>query len=336
MSIRKALFVGIDYVDSSAELQNCGHDAKDSMNFLSNNFDVEESKILMDRYDTDLLPTRDNLVASLDWLGRDLNPGDKVWFHYSGHGSHTRDTSGDEMDGEDETLVPLDYKNSGDILDDELHELICAPVVASGAHLFAHCDECHSGTILDLCNTLREDKKTNEQTFTQTVSFYEPVKQQVQHYFNPYTHFHNWFPQYYDPYFYNLFSHQNRYVKKTETRSFSIDRRTRNGLKFISSHDDGAPCLEGEGSVTQWSGCKDDQTSADGYTTASGENLQNGAMTGCVLTYLRDSNMEEVTAGDFLYEIRSRLRERHFEQIPCLSSSNDSFNQKTNLFANLF
>lgn len=39
-----------------------------------------------------------------------LSPaGDAVFTHYSGHGGKLRDDDGDEKDGYDETLVPVDY-----------------------------------------------------------------------------------------------------------------------------------------------------------------------------------------------------------------------------------
>ena len=50
-----------------------------------------------------------------------------VVFHYSGHGSHAPDANGDEGDGEDETLVPVDSRDEEgknfDVLDDELNVL---------------------------------------------------------------------------------------------------------------------------------------------------------------------------------------------------------------------
>jgi Caspase domain len=42
----------------------------------------------------------------------------------TGHGGKIKDESGDEKDGYDETLVPLDYNESGMILDDDLYEVL--------------------------------------------------------------------------------------------------------------------------------------------------------------------------------------------------------------------
>ena len=78
-----------------------------------------------------------------------VRPGDYLFFHYSGHGGQQTDKDGDESDGKDETLVPLDYQTAGQITDDELHKLLVARL-PHGAHMTVVCDCCHSGTILDL------------------------------------------------------------------------------------------------------------------------------------------------------------------------------------------
>ena len=44
------------------------------------------------------------------WLLQGSQPGDSLVFHYSGHGAQQRSYSGDEVDGMDETLCPLDFE----------------------------------------------------------------------------------------------------------------------------------------------------------------------------------------------------------------------------------
>lgn len=75
-------------------------------------------------------------------------------FHYSGHGSRVRDCDGDELDGYDESLVPVDYQTEGKILDDEINATIVRPL-PRGATLHAIIDTCFSGTFLDLPNICR-------------------------------------------------------------------------------------------------------------------------------------------------------------------------------------
>jgi len=58
-------------------------------------------------------PTRDNIMAAFRKIVAESEPGDAVFTHYSGHGGKVRDDDGDEKDGFDETLVPVDYASAG-------------------------------------------------------------------------------------------------------------------------------------------------------------------------------------------------------------------------------
>ena len=59
------------------------------------------------------------------------------------------DDVGEEEDGYDETLVPVDYASAGQIRDDDLYSnLVCA--MPSGSTLVSLMDCCHSATVLDL------------------------------------------------------------------------------------------------------------------------------------------------------------------------------------------
>jgi hypothetical protein len=56
--------------------------------------------------------------------------GDSLFFHFryriyehvdiSGHGDQVQDRNGDEDDGYDETILPVDYSRAGQIVDDVL------------------------------------------------------------------------------------------------------------------------------------------------------------------------------------------------------------------------
>ena len=94
-------------------------------------------------------PTRKNILFAMRWLVSDLQPGDSLFFHYSGHGGRTRDVSGDEADGFDSTLLPMDWKRAGAIVDDEINSTLIRPLIP-GVRLHAVVDACHSGTVMDL------------------------------------------------------------------------------------------------------------------------------------------------------------------------------------------
>ena len=68
---------------------------------------------------------------------------------YSGHGGQTKDRDGDEPDGYDEVIYPVDFRQVGHITDDEMHRIMVR-VLAPGVRLTAIFDSCHSGTALDL------------------------------------------------------------------------------------------------------------------------------------------------------------------------------------------
>ena len=86
--------------------------------------------------------------------------------------------------------------------------------------------------------------------------------------------------------------------------------------KWSCEEDSKMPFYKGKGTFVKLSGCKDDQTSADGFV-----NMENGAMTGCIITYLRN-NPGKITIGDFLFNIRKMLQQHRFEQIPQIGSNN--------------
>ena len=75
---------------------------------------------------------------------------DAVFLHYSGHGTKLKDDEhGEEADGYDEALVPLDFQDVGMLRDDDLFDILIKPL-PDGVHMVSLMDCCHSGTILDL------------------------------------------------------------------------------------------------------------------------------------------------------------------------------------------
>ena len=51
-------------------------------------------------------------------------PNDSLFLHYSGHGGQAKDHDSDEVDGYDETILPVDYKSAGQIVDDEMNAML--------------------------------------------------------------------------------------------------------------------------------------------------------------------------------------------------------------------
>jgi hypothetical protein len=60
----------------------------------------------------------------------------------SGHGAQIKDKNGDERDGEDELIFPVDFKRAGQILDDDMHAIMVEPL-PPGCRLTALFDVSH-------------------------------------------------------------------------------------------------------------------------------------------------------------------------------------------------
>ncbi|CAI2167545.1 19380_t:CDS:10 [Funneliformis geosporum] len=146
---KRAVLIGINYVNTRYQLGGCFNDVKNIKEFITKSYGYDESnmKVLTDspnrRLDPTLIPTRENIINAIKWLVHDPKAND------SGHGGQLVDESGEEEDGFDETIMPLDFEINGQIIDDELHNLMVAPLPA-GVRLTVIFDCCHSGTVLDL------------------------------------------------------------------------------------------------------------------------------------------------------------------------------------------
>jgi len=150
---RKALFVGCNYPGTKAELRGCINDVNRMRQLISQMYgfptDSNNMMVLTDDGRGQGMPTRANILNGLRWLAQGVQPGDCLFFHFSGHGAQQEDPNCMEEDGYDETICPTDFNRAGMIVDDEIFDLIVAPL-PSGAKLTAVMDCCHSGTGLDL------------------------------------------------------------------------------------------------------------------------------------------------------------------------------------------
>lgn len=147
---KRALLIGINYNNSgSAQLRGCINDIKNINNVLVNNCSYPPQNIRMLSEEHSIKPTRRAIEDNIRWLVANAQPGDTLFFHYSGHGSQVKDANGDEPDGHDEVIVPLDYTTAGIITDDWIFENMVSKVPPN-VTLYAFSDCCHSGTILDL------------------------------------------------------------------------------------------------------------------------------------------------------------------------------------------
>ncbi|MDX2043191.1 MAG: caspase family protein [Acidobacteriota bacterium] len=145
----RALLVGINryaqpYVNPTPGSEE---DAFETRDFIKQKYGFEESEI---RVLTGPQATAANIVAEFKhWLIEGTEPGDRVFFLYSGHGSRIPDRNGDEEDGYDEIIAPYDVAARDKqffnvVSDDEIGKLIAQ---LSGRMTVMVFDSCHSGTI---------------------------------------------------------------------------------------------------------------------------------------------------------------------------------------------
>lgn len=140
----KALLVGINEYRSFNPLRGCVRDVENMRLHLTEvfGFDARNVKTLTDR-----AATKDETLRQMKWLIKDAKQGDRLLFHFSGHGSYVADRDGDEDDGRDEILCfhDMDFDDPRTyLLDDELRRWTEA--LPEGAELVVVLDSCHSGT----------------------------------------------------------------------------------------------------------------------------------------------------------------------------------------------
>lgn len=160
---KKALLVGINYSghpDRGFRLKWGVFDAYEMARFLheSCGFERSDMQILTDNQPGSL-PTKANILAAMRWLIKGAQPGDSLFFYFSGHATQVKDLDGDDLDGLDECMCAMDYMcdrrflpspdTPGIIVDDDINRIMVQPL-PQGCRLTAVLDCCHSGTLLDL------------------------------------------------------------------------------------------------------------------------------------------------------------------------------------------
>jgi hypothetical protein len=141
----KALLIGINYIGTQNELYGCINDVNNIKERISKKgFTDNNIKIMTDL--TPKIPNKLNILEEFKNLLVNSEPGDLLFFLYSGHGSYTIDRNGDEKDRYDEMIIPSDLQG---ILDDDIKTLI-QTYLKSDVTLFAMFDSCFSGSVLDL------------------------------------------------------------------------------------------------------------------------------------------------------------------------------------------
>lgn len=153
--VKKALLIGINYTGTENQLNGCINDSTNLRNFLVQNkyFEANDITMMNDFSIGPLYPTKTNILQQFNNLvifaAQNQNKTVEIFISYSGHGIGVKDNNGDELDGQDEALVPIDFNVSSFIVDDAIRSNLVNNLT-DNVHLVFLCDSCHSGTIMDL------------------------------------------------------------------------------------------------------------------------------------------------------------------------------------------
>lgn len=254
----KALLVGVNkYGLPGSDLQGCVNDVTNVRDILLKyfGFTVRQIRVLVDDR-----ATKKAILERLKWLVKDAKPGDRLLFHFSGHGSQIRDRDGDELkDRMDEIICPHDMDWDGTyIVDDDLKAVFSN--IPEGVRLDVLLDSCHSGT------GTREAAGLKQLPPEQTIK-----------------------PRFLTP-------------------PVDIRMREEDDLKVQKIGTPNNPQ-----SHVLFSGCKDNQTSADAYIGGT----YNGAFTYYFCKHLRDVQ-GSLSRSDLLKRLRASLKHEGYSQVPQL------------------
>lgn len=287
---KKALLVGINYKGTNAELRGCINDVVNIKKLITQKFgfkdDSEHMMVLTDDQQGKNAPTKENMIKGMKWLIANAKDGDSLFFHYSGHGGTQADTDGDEADGTDETLIPSDYQTNGVIVDDEIHALLVAPL-PRGVRVTAVMDCCHSGSVFDLPYTYKVDG---------TLDVVEVDNRKIA--------------------ISNALKAGKLLIDGNKLSAAKLGASTVMSLMKKNPPPNGKPVVvkQSLADVIQFSGCKDEQTSAD----ACIDGARTGAMSWALITVIEEFGLNQ-TYTELLKNIRTKL-EVKYSQIPQMST----------------
>ena len=307
---KKSLLIGINYTGSSHALEGCQQDVDNIRKFITSQgypTDQRSQLVMRDDDQTDpngkFWPTGKNIMAAMQWLVSE--PGTCNFLHYSGHGGQVADTDGNRVSGYDSTIVPVDYEKKGQIPSGVLHKILVSRLPPKST-LFMIFDCCHSGSVAELPYIYRADADGN-------VSMMDNVKAGMR-----------------------LVGAANSLIQGGfNTNSVAQGRELLAGaqsfFKGFSHQDDGGDSEHGldeqdfaeqyekekRKNVWMYSGCEDDQTSAD--ATIKGSHV--GAMSYAFLESMKKHGPEQ-SYIQVLANTREILKGK-YTQIPQLSVGYD-------------
>ena len=152
---KRAFLVGISHYDTELTGYQWNNiNGVEDINLLSPTLKAQgfTTTLLLDEQ-----ATFDNIVSQMTQFTNKTKKGDVVYLHFSTHGQPVEDINGDEEDGWDESIVPIDaykiykkgfYEGQKHLTDDLLNKYVkkLREKIGSNGFLYVVIDACHAGT----------------------------------------------------------------------------------------------------------------------------------------------------------------------------------------------
>ena len=320
----RAFLTGINDYETIGDLRGCVNDTRSLKKLLVDHFGFRKSSI---RVRTDTQVTKKELRKGWKWLTSDATPGDRLVFHFSGHGSYIADLDQDEPDHADELLClyGMDWSDPDSYLpDDELREW--TREIPDGISVTFVLDCCHSGTgtrmvppptsrasaadfrqrssLVDLGSSRSRVSRVSKQTRSAAAEDEATMLGQI-------------LPSSSDEL--DEASVLARFAPPPPEVDEAVNQaKTRHGFQRLAmematrSDDDATPAMN----HVLWSGSRSDQTSADAYIDGD----YHGAFTYYFCKTVR-SAPSRPASRQVIGRLRQTLRENGFGQVPQLEPS---------------
>jgi hypothetical protein len=265
---KKSLLIGINYVGSAHALKGCHSDVDNMAEFLTYRGYENSHRnrvILTDRPEVEpnspYYPSGHNVLAAMDWLVSE--PGCTLFLHYSGHGGQIKDVDGNRSTGIDDTIVPVDFETRGQVSSTLLHEHL----------VFIIMDCCHSGSAVELPFVYRSDSD-GQISLLDNLKVGARLVGEAQRLIN-------------GGFTYNKVGEAQQLLAGASSFFKGLRHMGEQEEEGLSSGEFAGQYGSEQKMVTMFSGCRDDQTSAD----ASIQGEATGAMTWAFLeTMKREQN----------------------------------------------
>ncbi|KAF7846927.1 hypothetical protein BT93_L3565 [Corymbia citriodora subsp. variegata] len=303
---RSAVLVGSNYGGTQYELHGCINDVRAMREALVGRFGFEEGQVevLTDEPGSPVMPTGANIRAALGRMVDRAEPGEVLFFHYSGHGTRIPSPRPVFPFKKGEAIVPCDFNLITDV--DFRHLVNRLP---KGATLTILSDSCHSGGLID---------KEKEQVGPSAAPALRggsgtslPSSAAPKH-----------IP------FQALLQHLSSLTQITTSdigthllETFGAEASLRFRLPPLEAASFG-PLKSDEGILL--SGCQANETSADMSPTAAEGGKAYGAFSNAVQTVLKEESERKLSNREVVVRAREVLRKQGFEQHPCLYCSDEN------------